>query len=297
MGRNETREALVKAFPWLEADFRDAEFTCKLSCQNIEFDCAMLSFLGTYNVTLGDFRQFVAATGYRTDAESDGNGGWGYIGPRPHDQDQFEQKPQFSWRNTGFIQQEDHPVVNVSWNDAAAFCKWISKKEGRAPRLPTEAEWEYACRAGSTTRYCNGDDSMRVTEIANIADKAFAEKLYGGELAKQFIEQGHAVKSNDGFAFTSPVGSFHANAFGIYDMHGDAGTWCTDWYEPGYYSRAPVDDPAGPVNGSRRAVRGGAYLNDPVGCRSASRYGLEPTSRNCAGGFRVTLVPDSRVAE
>ena len=102
-------------------------------------------YLGNYEVTVGQFRQFVNATGYKTDAEKDAVGGWGYTGveERP-----FKRDPQYTWRETGFSQSDDHPVVNVSWNDAVTFCEWLSRREKKNYRLPTEAQWEYACRAG-----------------------------------------------------------------------------------------------------------------------------------------------------
>ena len=112
-------------------------------------------YLGTYHITRGQFRQFVADTGYKTDAEKGENrGAYGWDA----DKKAFGFNAKYSWRNASFEQTDEHPVVNVSWNDAVAFCKWLSKKEGKTYRLPTEAEWEYACRAGTTTRYSSGDD-------------------------------------------------------------------------------------------------------------------------------------------
>ena len=101
-------------------------------------------YLGTCEVTRDQFRRFVEVTGYITDAEKDGEGGWGY-NPRTRTP---EQDPRYTWRDPGFAQDGEHPVVNVSWNDAVAFAAWLSRAEGRNYRLPTEAEWEYACRAG-----------------------------------------------------------------------------------------------------------------------------------------------------
>ena len=115
-------------------------------------------YLGTYHVTRGQFRQFVADTSYKTDAEKAENPGAYVWDP---DRKVFSLDEKYSWRNAGFEQTDEHPVVCVSWNDAAAFCQWLSKKEGKAYRLPTEAEWEYACRAGTTTRYSSGDDPER----------------------------------------------------------------------------------------------------------------------------------------
>src|SRR5262249_50032113 len=112
--------------------------------------------LGQFEVTVGQFRRFVADANYETDAEKDGQGGSGY---NEEKKTFFENRnPKYTWRHVGWEQTDDHPAVNVSWNDATAFCDWLSKKEDRHYRLPTEAEWEYSCRASSTTRYHTGDE-------------------------------------------------------------------------------------------------------------------------------------------
>jgi sulfatase modifying factor 1 len=131
-------------------------------------------YLGTYHVTRGQFRQFVADTRYKTDAEKGekpGAAGW------DPDKKSFDVSDKYSWRNTGFEQTDEHPVVNVNWNDAVAFCKWLSKKEGKTYRLPTEAEWEYACRAGTTTRYYSGDDPETLAKVGNVEDAAYKAKF------------------------------------------------------------------------------------------------------------------------
>ena len=119
-------------------------------------------YLGQYEVTVEQFRRFVEATGYATDAEK-GTGFQGAFGWN-RDTMEFKMNEEYSWRSTGFAQLDTHPVVNVSWNDAMEFCKWLSRKEGKTYRLPTEAEWEYACRAGTTTPYSHGDDPEGVGE-------------------------------------------------------------------------------------------------------------------------------------
>ena len=107
--------------------------------------------------------------------------------------------------------------MNVSWNDAVAFCKWLSKKEDKNYKLPSEAEWEYACRAGTKTRYYCGDEPEALAKVANVADATakarFPDWIWG-------------IKASDGYVFTAPVGSFKPNAFGLYDMHGNAYQWC-----------------------------------------------------------------------
>ena len=184
----------------------------------------------------------------------------------------------YSWRNVGFEQTDEHPVVCVSWNDAVAFCEWLSKKERKTYRLPTEAEWEYACRAGTKTRYCSGDDPETLATVANVADAALKAKFPG---------QKYTIKASDDYVFTAPVGSFKPNAFGLYDMHGNADEWCADWYGEDYYGNSPTDDPKGPITGERRATRGGDWWSRPDFLRSACRGGAPPEARYCLIGFRV----------
>jgi formylglycine-generating enzyme required for sulfatase activity len=118
-------------------------------------------YVGVHEVTRGQFRRFIDDTDYRTDAERDGKGGYGLNEVHK----KLEQNPRYTWQQTGFHQTEDDPVVNVSWNDADEMARWLSQKEGKSYRLPTEAEWEYCCRAGTTTRYACGDDPSRVPGV------------------------------------------------------------------------------------------------------------------------------------
>ena len=233
-------------------------------------------YLGTYHVTRGQFRQFVTDTGYKTDAEKGekpGAFGW------DPDKKEFGFNEKYSWRNAGFEQTDEHPVVNVSWNDAVAFCKWLSRKEGKTYRLPTEAEWEYACRAGTTTRYYSGDDPETLAKVGNVADAAAKAK---------FPDWKYTIKASDGYVFTAPVGKFKPNAFGLYDMHGNAWQWCADWYGAEYYAASPADDPTGPDSGDDRVLRGGSWFDGPDVSRSASRFGITPDDRfDFCTGFRV----------
>ena len=223
-------------------------------------------YLGVYEVTVGQFGQFISDTEYQTDAEKDGEGGWGWN----ESEGEFESRdPKYNWRSVGFKQHDNHPVVNLSWNDAVAFCEWLSRKEGYQYRLPTEAEWEYACRAGSTTRYFSGNDPESLAQVGNVADGT----------------------ARDGYVFTSPVGSFRANAFGLFDMHGNVSEWCVDWYDREYYDNSPAVDPRGPSSADCRVVRGGSYREPPDHQGSAYRDDSMPASRSCYCGFRVCLVP------
>ena len=152
-----------------------------------------------------------------------------------------------------------NPVEMVSWNDAAEFCKKLSEKTRQAVRLPTEAEWEYACRAGTTTQFCFGDDDSA------LGDYAWYE-----------------VNSGD---TTHPVGQKKPNAWGLYDMHGNVWEWCADWYDD--YPKAPVTDPQGPPSGTYRVLRAGAWVSLPSSCRSANRNFYAPIARTNYYGFRV----------
>jgi formylglycine-generating enzyme required for sulfatase activity len=233
-------------------------------------------YLGTYHVTQGQFRQFVKDTGYKTDAEKGeyrGGNGW------DPEKKTLGFKAKYSWRNAGFEQTDEHPVVNVSWNDAVAFCKWLSKKEGKTYRLPTEAEWEYACRAGTTTRYYSGDDPETLANVGNVADAA---------VKAQFADPKYTNKANDGYVLTAPVGKFKPNAFGLYDMYGNAWQWCADWCGEDYYGTSPVDDPTGPETGQVRVLRGGSWNTGPEFARSATRNWLAPPDvMSGVIGFRV----------
>ncbi len=239
-------------------------------------------YLGESEVTRGQFGRFVSATGYRTDAERDGRGGMGW-NERDRTIEGF--KPQYSWRNAGFDQNDEHPVVNVSWNDAVAFCGWLSQEEKCFYRLPTEAEWEYSCRAGTTTLYWTGDDERTLAGAANVPDdtlKAAVPGLNG------------ALAVHDGFAFTAPVGRFRPNAFGLHDMHGNVWEWCSDFYQANYLPRSQAKDPTGPRTGDHRVERGGGWQHgDRVGASSDRRDGPRD-GRDVQLGFRVVKTIDGK---
>jgi sulfatase modifying factor 1 len=237
-------------------------------------------YLGVHEVTAGQFRQFVKDTGYKTDAEK-GTLFAGALGWNP-DTKKFELNETYSWRKAGFEQTDHHPVVNVSWNDAVAFCEWLSRKEGKTCRLPTEAEWEYACRAGTTTRYHHGDDPEGLAQVGNVADATAKET---------FPDWKSTIAARDGYAFTAPVGKFKPNAFGLYDVHGNVWEWCVDWYAADYYKASPLEDPKGPDSGTSRVLRGGSWGNWPDGARSAFRYRDDPADRFGSYGFRLARTP------
>ena len=232
-------------------------------------------YLGACEVTRGQFRRFVEATGYRTEAEGYGRSGWG-----GGSGGNFEHAPRYFWLNPGFDQTDEHPVVIVSWNDAMAFCRWLSRTEGRIYRLPTEAEWEYACRAGTTTKYFSGDDPETLAAVANVADGTARESFPSWRLM---------ISARDGFVQTAPVGRLRPNEFGLYDMHGNVWEWCNDGYEEKYYKKSPGVDPPGPTQAPDRVTRGGGWVDAPVFFRSAERQWGHPSNQIAHLGFRVAL--------
>jgi sulfatase modifying factor 1 len=279
MGRSESIEQLKKAFPYLEKlldGSSEQAMALKSERPLHQVRIARPFYFGVSSVTVDEFGFFVRATGYRTDVEKNGKGGWGYDARNK----QFSQG--YNWRSPGFDQGGNHPVVNVSWNDATAFCEWLSKQERKTYRLPNEAEWEYACRCGTTTRYPSGDDPETLAKIGNVADASLAK-----ELGVAVNDSEGSIHTADGFPFTSPVGKFQPNAFGLFDMVGNAGNWCSDFYIENYYAVSPVDDPKGPKSGGYRVVRGAGWHGNTIRCRSA--YRAFELSSSCYHflGFRV----------
>ena len=225
MGSDESIASLEKDFPLMERQ-RLEELFDEAPVHRVRITKDF--FLGQTEVTVGQFRQFLKTSGYVPESIADGTGGYGYNaqhiakGARG---EQFDgRNVRYSWSDPGFAQGDDHPVVNVSWNDAQAMAQWLSKTEHRKYRLPTEAEWEYAARAGTRTRYHNGDDPQGLAQVANTFD-ARAAPFWSG-----FAR--HATKGDDGYAFTAPVAAFAPNAFGLHDMHGNVWEWTNDLQGP-----------------------------------------------------------------
>jgi formylglycine-generating enzyme required for sulfatase activity len=231
-------------------------------------------YLGVTEVTRGQFRQFAHDTKYKTEAERDGKGGQGW----DHDKQTLAQDPKYTWLNPGFDQTDEHAVVNVSWNDAVAFCAWLTRVEGRNYRLPTEAEWEYACRARTTTKYFSGDDAESLATVANVADETAKTK---------YPNWTWAIRARDGFVYTAPVAQFRPNLFGLYDMHGNVWEWCRDGYDAEYYKRSPRENPSGPSHATLRVFRGGGWFCHPHSGYSGCRGRTTPSNRASDLGFRV----------
>ncbi len=180
-----------------------------------------------------------------------------YMGKYPITQAQYRQVMD---ENPSYFKGDDRPVETVSWDDAVEFCEKLSKQTGTEYRLPTEAEWEYACRAGTTTRYYFGDDIT--SDLAN----------YDGNVGK-----------------TTSVGKYPPNAFGLYDMHGNVLEWCQDdWHEN--YQGAPTDGSTWLTENNMKVIRGGAWSYDPYICSSAYRLNDTRDNRYLNFGFRVACV-------
>ncbi len=226
-------------------------------------------YMGVTQVTLERFTRFVNVTGYKTEAETDG-GAYYWTGS------EWKKDPERNWRNPGFEQTNDHPVTCVSWNDTQAFLKWLSQQDSqnRQYQLPSEAQWEYSCRAGTVTAWQWGNKIEDGLGWCNIADQS-AKKVFTNWIVAPW---------DDGYVYTSPVGVFRANSWGLYDMHGNVWEWCQDWY--GAYPNGDIKDPQGAQNGSYRVLRGGSCL-PPVLCRSACRLWNDPVYRFNDLGCRV----------
>lgn len=261
-------------------------------------------YLATTEVTVGQFRKFVAASGYKTTAEQTERGavGWDPQPPadRPRQLGTFRDGGGFHWRNPGFPQTDDHPVVCVSFADAQAFCAWLSRQENAAYRLPTEAEWEYAARAGTATNFSFGDAYRgRIHELANIGNVEL-EKAFPDRVRRQWLVDVNRDPA-DKHIFTAPVGNYRANLWGLYDLYGNVWEWCADCYlDTAYapFNRAayqevrkraidPLNLEKSPDGGDWRVIRGGSWFNTPIQCRSAVRGYYEASDSASYLGFRV----------
>ena len=222
-------------------------------------------YLGKYPITLAQWQRFVKTTPYKSEAETSG-GGYFWNGS------EFNLDPNRNWKNPGFKQEANHPVVCVSWNDVQHFHDWLNSfglKDASIFQSPSEAQWEYACRAGTTTPYHFGN------QLNGTQANCDGNYPYGTDRKGPFLEK------------TTPVGKYPANAWGLHDMHGNVNEWCADWY--GDYPTGSVTDPNGPPTGSFRVFRGGGWINVAVGCRSALRRRDVPSLRSNYLGFRVAL--------
>jgi formylglycine-generating enzyme required for sulfatase activity len=215
----------------------------------------------TTEVTVGQWRTFVEETGYESTAEK--------TGAMALEDGEWKVRKGYDWKNPGFPQSDNHPVTCVSWDDTKAFAEWLSEKAGGTFRLPTEAEWEYACRAGTTTRFHWGDKMD--------CDKANFGNSWSNECGRKEPLR------------TVQVASYPPNAWGLYDMHGNVWEWTNDWFAP--YQEGSATDPKGPEWGERRSVRSGSWWSYSRYCRSAVRVRNSPDQAFQTLGFRLVRTP------
>jgi formylglycine-generating enzyme required for sulfatase activity/uncharacterized caspase-like protein len=234
--------------------------------------------VGRYAITRGEFATFVRETNHAAGdkCRTYEDGKW----------EKQEERAGRSFRNPGFAQDDQHPVVCVNWDDAKAFATWLSHKTSKPYRLLTEAEREYVTRAGSKTRYSFGNDEKSLCKHGNVLDHTAKRSMKG-------IDIWPFADCDDGYAYTAPVGHFAANAFGIHDTHGNVWDWTEDcWHEN--YQGAPTDSSAWTSGDcSKRVIRGGAWRDFPLNLRSASRLAGDVRDHDNDQGFRLarTLAP------
>lgn len=245
---------------------------------------AIASFaIATHEVTRAEYAAFVADT-RRPDTPGCKTMGDGSRSDATWD-------PTASWRQPSFDQADNHPAVCISWQDASDYAAWLARRTGRPYRLPSEAEWEYAARAGSTTAYYWGDRSDLGCAYANGGDAGLVRALpRWPEAIAEAIRQGESgaelVACDDGAGFTAAVGSYRPNAFGLHDMLGNAWEWVADCARP-----ALPDDsrPYSDATCAMRRARGGCWNDYPRDFRSARRSAATPDDRWSANGFRLAL--------
>ena len=221
--------------------------------------------IGKYPVTVAEFREFINATHYKTDAENNG-GSFIYYKGKDNVKIEWHLDSSVTWKNGTTTKErpaseDNHPVVNVSWNDAMAYCKWLSEKKGKHYRLPSEAEWEYAARGGNQSK------KYKYSGSNNIEDVAWCEEKFGSN--------------------THPVGKKKANELGIYDMSGNVWVWCSDYYSD--YTEEAIQYPKGPETGISRILRGGRFYHIAWVCRVSCRYQSKPNYSSCYYGFRIAM--------
>ncbi|OQY53975.1 MAG: hypothetical protein DRR08_31355 [Candidatus Parabeggiatoa sp. nov. 2] len=230
--------------------------------------------MGKYELTVGEFRRFVKATGYKTDAEK-GKGCYVYKNPT----DFWQKEKKANWRNPYFSQNDNHPVACISWNDATAYAQWLSRQTGQHYRLPTEAEWEYAARAGTTTSRYWGNNPDEACRYANVADQSLKKKKSDWPWTIH--------NCTDGYVYTAPVGRFKPNAFGLFDMIGNLWEWTCSEYESKYTGK----EKRCVKSAGRFAARGASWSSVAGWARSAYRIRDTPSNRSDYDGGRLARMP------
>jgi len=231
--------------------------------------------LARYETTVGQFRQFVEATGYRTQDQC-----WQF------DRADWMALKEVKWDAPAHAPGEFHPVMCVTWDDANAYAAWLSSQTGRHFRLPSEAEWEYAARAGTTTRYPSGDNADALCAYANMKDRRFKTALRRDQGLDML-----ATDCDDGAAYTTVVGMYPANAFGLHDIIGNVAEWVADCEHPDYRG-APADGAVWRGGCEKEndyfITRGGSYASARSVLRSAARgHGSRTNASSLGEGFRI----------
>jgi formylglycine-generating enzyme required for sulfatase activity/Tfp pilus assembly protein PilF len=221
--------------------------------------------VGKYEITVEQFEAFVRATGYKVGKECSIWTGR-----------QWDKRPG-SFRAAGYEQTSRHPAACLNWGDAQAYVNWLTQQSGKSYRLPTEAEWEYVARAGSTTSYYFGDDANLLCRYGNVADRS----------GKERYSQWTVANCSDGHVHTAPVGSYKPNAFGLFDVHGNVSEWVEDCFEPGNQVAASDNSTLVSRTCQLRVQRGGSWIGHATASRSASRLRRSPDDRYSNIGLRV----------
>jgi len=230
-------------------------------------------YIQTTEVTAGQFEKFIQTTGYTTTAEKQG-GCWIKLpgaGWRKKKQSRWNKLG--SWESGESPQTGRHPVTCVTWNDAMAFISWLNGKKEGIYNLPTEAEWEYACRAGTTTPFSFGN-------CLTAKQAKFSKIGPGFPNCNAFVEESQLNPL--------PAASLPANPWKLHDMHGNVAEWCRDWYGS-YTKEYSVKNPGGPFTGTEKVIRGGHWAGTAGGCRSARRGSFKPDMASDVIGFRVVF--------
>lgn len=236
--------------------------------------------VGRFEVTRDEYARFALETHLRDPA-----------GCNVHEPPNWPEKRGLNWHTTPFPQTGRDPVVCVSWDEAQAYTRWLSRKTGHGYRLLSEAEWEYADRAGATTESFWGDDERRACKYANGVDLTLVERLPPEAkwevAAPRNPNPGHVLPCHDGHVFTAPVGSYKPNAFGLYDTEGNVAEWVEDCWTPNY-DGAPTDgSPRTDGDCAVRVNRGPAWDSNPTGLRSAYRWNDDAGLHVVDLGFRI----------
>jgi len=271
-----------------------AKGTYRMGCSAGDRDCAQFEkphhsvsiaafSMSPTEITVGQFRSFVEQSGYITDAEKNTGGfkgcyTWSESGGIGRSNAKWSWKKSSNWRKPGYWQNDDYPVTCVSWNDASAYASWLTQLTGQKHRLPTEAEWEFAARAGSTNKYSFGSNSADLCRYANVADTTASPT--GSKWSNK-------IKCSDRHWFPAATGSYRANAFGLHDMQGNVWEWTVDAWSDNYNNASTDGQAYTQGNTTTHVLRGGAWDSNASLVRVSNRSKSDRDRRAAMIGFRV----------